>query len=52
MDNIIGRIEREAGVPGVVSILAGRLSSTDLQSILLEAYRIRGGRTRPATVLK
>ena len=51
MEGLVERIEREAGVPGLVSILADRLSSTDLQSLLLEVYRIRSGRTRPATVL-
>jgi hypothetical protein len=51
MDKIVERIEREAGIPGLVSILAEHLSATDLQSILLEVYRIRSSRIRPSTVL-
>src|SRR5258706_14224945 len=51
MDKIIERIEREAGVPGLVSILAEDLSPTDLQSILLEVYRIRSSRIHPSTIL-
>ena len=51
MDKIVERIEREAGVPGLVSILAEHLSPTDLQSILLEVYRLRSSRIQPSTVL-
>lgn len=51
MNRIIQRIEREAGVPGLVSILAQKLSPTDLQSLLLEVYRIRSERLQPSTVL-
>jgi hypothetical protein len=51
MDKIVERIEREAGIPGLASILAKRLSPTDLQSILLEVYRIRSRQTQPSTVL-
>ncbi len=51
MDKIVERIEREAGVPGLVSTLAERLSPTDLQSILLEVYRIRSSRIPPSSVL-
>lgn len=51
MDKIVERIEREAGIPGLVSILAERLSPTDLQSLLLEVYRIRSKRIQPASVL-
>jgi hypothetical protein len=51
MNKIIERIEREAGVPGLVSILAKNLSPTDLQSILLEVYRTRSSRIRPSTIL-
>jgi hypothetical protein len=51
MGKIAERIEREAGVPGLVSILAQRLSPTDLQSLLLEVYRARSSRMHPATVL-
>jgi hypothetical protein len=51
MNKIVERIERKAGVPGLVSILAERLAPTDLQSILFEVYRIRSSRMRPSTVL-
>ena len=51
MDKIIDRIERQAGVPGLTSILAGRLTPTDLQSILLEVYRLRSSQMQPSAVL-
>jgi hypothetical protein len=51
MDKIIERIEREAGVPGLVTLLAERLEPTDLQSLLLEVYRRRVERRPPSAVL-
>ncbi len=51
MSQIVERIEREAGVPGLVSILAERLTPTDLQSILLEVYRLRSRQLQPAAVV-
>ncbi len=51
MNDILERIEREAGVPGLTSILAERLSPTDLQSLLLEVYRRKSRRRQPADVL-
>lgn len=51
MNKIIERIEREAGVPGIVAILAERLTPTDLQSLLLEVYRLRSRRVSPIAVL-
>src|SRR5215207_195436 len=51
MDKIVERIERDVGIPGLVAMLAEQLSPTDLQSLLLEVYRIRSRRLRPATVL-
>jgi hypothetical protein len=51
MNKIIERIEREAGVPGLVSILAERLAPTDLQSLLLEVYRLRSSRRSASEVL-
>jgi hypothetical protein len=51
MSKIVERIEREAGVPGLVSILTERLAPTDLQSLLLEVYRIRAEKRSPAEVL-
>ena len=51
MNRIVDRIEREAGIPGLASILAEKLSPTDLQSLLLEVYRMRSKRVRPANLL-
>jgi hypothetical protein len=51
MNKIVERIEREAGVPGLASILAQRLAPTDLQSLLLEVYRLRSSGRRPADLL-
>jgi hypothetical protein len=51
MNKIIERIESQAGITGLVSILAEKLSPTDLQSLLLEVYRVRSQRIRPSTVL-
>jgi len=51
MNKIVEWIERESGVPGLVSILAERLTPTDLQSLLLEVYRLRSSRRRPSDLL-
>lgn len=51
MNKIVERIERAAGVPGLVSILAERLTPTDLQSILLEVYRLRSRQLQPSAVV-
>lgn len=51
MSKIVERIERKAGVPGLVSILAERLTPTDLQSILLEVYRHRSSQKKPPDLL-
>jgi hypothetical protein len=48
---IIERIERELGLPGLAARLAGELEPTDLQSLMLEVYRLRAARTEPAAVL-
>ena len=48
---IIERIEREAGLPGLASILAGKLTPTDLQSLLLEVYRLRSRKQKSSDVL-
>ncbi len=50
MDKIVERIECQAGVPGLASILADQLSPTDLQSILLEVYRLRSRQLKPSTI--
>jgi ribosomal protein S18 acetylase RimI-like enzyme len=44
------RIEREAGVPGLIDVLS-RLPPTDLQSVLLEVQRIAAARRQPSSVL-
>src|SRR5512138_196706 len=46
MTSITDRVERELGVPGIVSLLAERLEPTDLQSLLLDVYR-RVAKRRP-----
>ena len=48
---IIERIQAESGVPELLDILAERLPPTDLQSLLLEAYRRRALSATPAAVL-
>ena len=50
-NKIIERIEREIGVPGLVILLAERLTPTDLQSVMLEVYRERAHRQQPASLL-
>jgi len=51
MDKMRDRIEREVELPGLVSLLAERLTATDLQSLLLEVYRLRAKRRGPTEVL-
>lgn len=51
MNRIGDRIEREIGIPDLARILAERLAPTDLQSLLLEVYRIRTGRRSASDVL-
>lgn len=48
---MLERIEREAGIPGLVALLAERLSPTDLQSLLLEVYRQHAHNRPPSAVL-
>ncbi|HSS97980.1 MAG TPA: hypothetical protein VLK33_13160 [Terriglobales bacterium] len=50
-NKILERIEREIGVPGLVNLLAERLTPTDLQSVMLEVYRQRAQRQQPANLL-
>jgi hypothetical protein len=55
MNKIVERIERELGIPNLASILAQGLASTDLQSLLLEVYRLRSQQLvtgRPAYVMQ
>ena len=51
MSNIVERIEHEFGIPGLATILAQRLTPTDLQSLLLEVYHLRLIQMQPADVL-
>jgi hypothetical protein len=46
-EGVLLRIEREAGVPNLVTILADRLAPTDLQSLLLAVYRRSAQRRSP-----
>jgi hypothetical protein len=50
-DKLINRILRETNAPNLVDILADQLTPTDLQSLLLEVYRRRAAKIRPATLL-
>lgn len=47
---IIGRIERQAGIPGLASVLA-HMPPTDLQSLLLEVKGQQAARRQPSGVL-
>jgi hypothetical protein len=49
---IIGRIERDAGVPNLTDVLVDRLAPTDLQSLLLEVYRRRATKGDPKELIK
>ena len=51
MDSKLRRVLREAGAPGVLDALAGRLSPTDLQTLLLEVARRRAARVTPSRLL-
>lgn len=52
MSKIVERIEREAGVPDLVDILAERIAPTDLLSLLLEVFRRRAACKTPSDVLQ
>ena len=47
----VDRVERQAGVPGLVEILSERIPPTDLQSLLMEVYRRRAARTTAPDLL-
>ncbi len=51
MNKILARIERQAGLPGLVAFLGERLSPSDLQSLLLEVFRLQASRRRPVDLL-
>src|SRR5712664_2223777 len=48
---IIGRIERDSGVPHLADILSDRIAPTDLQSLLLEVYARRAKTRNPRALL-
>lgn len=48
---LLRRIEDRIGIPGLVEALVTRLSSSDLNSLLLEVVRRRAGSTTPADIL-
>jgi hypothetical protein len=50
-DRLSARLEREAGMPGLVEGLVDRLSGSDLNSLLLEVYRQRAARMSAAELL-
>lgn len=50
-DRLSGRLERRAGLPGLVEALVGRLSGSELNSLLLEVYRQKAARIKPAELL-
>ena len=50
-DQLINRILRATNTPGLLDVLAEELTPTDLQSLLLEVYRLRAARIAPAALL-
>jgi len=50
-DDLLHRIEREAGIPGLVDVLAERLTPADLSSLLLEVFRRRAAARAPRELL-
>lgn len=51
-DPRLDRVLREAAAPGVLSALVERLSPTDLQTLLLAAYRRRAAAVTPGRLLE
>ena len=51
MNKILARIERQVGLPGLAAALGEKLNPSDLQSLLLEVFRLRASRRRPADLL-
>ncbi len=49
---LLARILQESNAPDLLEILAERLTPTDLQSLLLEVYRLRATRQTPARLLE
>ena len=51
MNKILTRIERQLGLPGLATALGEKINPSDLQSLLLEVFRLRAGHRRPADLL-
>jgi hypothetical protein len=51
-DKIIGNISQKTGVPDIAGLLAGRLSGSELNSLLLEMFSLSLQRLSPAELLK
>ncbi len=50
-DQLINRILRTTNTPNLLAVLAEQLTPTDLQSLLLEVYRLRAAGVAPAALL-
>ncbi|GGB15484.1 hypothetical protein [Puia dinghuensis] len=50
-ENVLAGIEKKIGVAGIGSLLADRLSGSELSSLLLEVYRRKTDRLKPADLL-
>lgn len=51
-DKIIGNISQKTGIPDIAGLLAGRLSGSELNSLLLEVFSRSLRRLSPAELLK
>jgi hypothetical protein len=49
--NVLDKIERRTGVDGIAALLADRLSGSELNSLLLEVFRRKTGKMKPAELL-
>ncbi len=52
MHDITSRIEREVGLPGLITALAEKIPASDLQSVLLEVHRRRAKARSPRQILR
>jgi hypothetical protein len=48
---ITRRIERQLGITGLIGALANKLPASDLQSLMLEVYRIRASQVKESSTL-
>ena len=51
-ERIVARISREANIDNLLDVLAGVLTPTDLQSLLLEVYRRRAAHVSPPRLVE